>query len=151
MRFAELLAIIVTVLALEIVAGAAYRPVAEMLPEAGPDESRMDQSTFLFEVPITSAVNCCSWPAAKVTFCGLILSLIRAAEAGAANAPASPTRFNSTIADASMALEFISFSLWSGILLYGESTQATFPISTVRRTSFGTSESCFRVFSLRCR
>ena len=42
----------------------------EMLPELG----AIDQTTFGLERPVTVAVNCCVWPAAKLTLCGLTVT-----------------------------------------------------------------------------
>jgi len=53
--FAALVAVMVTVLGYGTVAGAVYRPAAEILPTAG----LSDQVTAVFDVPVTTAVNAC--------------------------------------------------------------------------------------------
>jgi hypothetical protein len=48
-----------------------------MLPEAAFDgvTELIDQVTVWFEAPVTVAVNCCCWPALKLTLCGLMLTV----------------------------------------------------------------------------
>ncbi len=58
-------------------AGAVYRPVAEILPGAAFDglTETIDQVTAWLAVPVTVAVNCCCWEAFNVMFCGLTVTV----------------------------------------------------------------------------
>ena len=53
--------------------GAVYSPAELMVPPAAP--SRTDQVTAWFELPITSAANCCSWFIDSVTLAGLSVTV----------------------------------------------------------------------------
>ena len=66
-RSAALVAVTVTVCALEIEAGAVYRPVFETVPTAG----FKDQVTAVFDDPLTVAVNCWVWDAVRDTVNGV--------------------------------------------------------------------------------
>src|SRR6266852_4952387 len=48
-----------------------------MLPEAAFDgvTELIDHVTVWFEALVTVAVNCCCWPALKLTLCGLMLTV----------------------------------------------------------------------------
>ena len=64
---ATLLAVTVTVGVPEMGEGAVYRPVKEMLPNAG----LIDHVTAWFELPCTVAENCCCWLAVKFAEAGV--------------------------------------------------------------------------------
>ena len=71
---ATLVAVMVTVLGYGTVAGAVYRPAAEMLPTAG----LSDQVTAGFEAFATVAVNICVCAGASVALPGIRASVIGA-------------------------------------------------------------------------
>jgi hypothetical protein len=62
----------VTVLGYGTVAGAVYRPAAEMLPTDG----LSDQVTAVFDVPATAAVNVCVCEGVRVTLPGANATLM---------------------------------------------------------------------------
>jgi len=70
--FAALVAVMVTVLGYGTVAGAVYRPAAEILPTAG----LSDQVTAVFDVPVTAAVKVCVCEGVRVTLPGVNATLI---------------------------------------------------------------------------
>jgi hypothetical protein len=69
---AVLVALIATELEEEIVAGAVYRPVAEIVPIEGV----MDHVTPALLVPVTGAANCRVWLALKLAVAGVTVIVI---------------------------------------------------------------------------
>src|SRR5215472_7712028 len=63
--------------ALVSVLGAVYSPCCVIVPtvELPPDTPATAQATFVFELPVTVAVNCCDLPGNKSTFAGDTLML----------------------------------------------------------------------------
>src|SRR5881397_1699533 len=68
---ATLVAVTVTVCALDIVDGAVYSPFT-IVPVCG----FIDHVTAVLLVPVTAAVNCCDWEACRLTADGLTLTAI---------------------------------------------------------------------------
>jgi hypothetical protein len=75
---ATLTAVTVTTLGLGTVAGAVYKPVAEIVPTVAlpPATLFTAQVTALLKLPVpcTTAANCCVWPTTTLTILGVTVT-----------------------------------------------------------------------------
>ena len=73
---ATLVAVTVTVFGDGAVAGAVYKPLAEIVPHAGPAQPApvTVHVTAVLELPVTVALNCCALPACTLGFSGEMLT-----------------------------------------------------------------------------